>query len=172
MNPASASVPAPRMVNDVSGPAPAPAAPIAVTTNLVASIPVHNQATQAAPATEDDELDKIMQDVGREMSKDDKKPPKHGLLHFGHNSKATPKPLAPIATAVQPAPAEPMATPQTVSLPSPQPPIAAVQPQTQAAPVATAKAKKQSSTPVFAIFVAILVTGFLVAAAIAAYRQS
>ena len=165
MNPASASVPAPpRVVNDVAGPAPAQQAPAAP--NLVANIPVHAPVSAAPAANEDDELDKIMQDVGHEMNSEDKKPHKRGLLHFGH--KAKPKTQPPAAAATVQAQPLPMPSPQP-ALPK-QAPVSAAQPQPGAR--TAAKSTNQRTVPVFAIFVALLVTGFLVAAAVAAYRQS
>ena len=172
MQPVSAPMPvAPRMVNDVSRPAPArpTAVPTAPATNLVANIPVHNPADQTTPLGEDDELDKIMQDVGREMNKEENKSRKHRFLHFGHKTKTVPKPAVPVSATVQSAPA-PMPQPQPVAQPQAAAAVPPLQP--QALQAAATKPKEQSSAPVFAIFVAILVTGFLIAAAIAAYRQS
>lgn len=188
MNPQSTALPAaPRIVNDVAAPTPvahtqapvAPAqAPVAAavsaadtqSTNMVANIPVHVQMVQAAPAAptnEDDELDQIMHDVGQELKKDDKKPPKHGLLDFLHQPKPLVKsPLPPnqkMTVAASPAPMDTVAAP---ALPTP----AAAFPQAQAQAASHPKPKR--SVPVFVIFVALCVTGFLVAAAIAAYRQS
>jgi hypothetical protein len=167
MNPQSATMPAaPHMANDVASPAaaPTPAAPVSpapaaqAATNVVTNIPVHTQQTAAAPANEDAELDKIMQDVGHELKKEDNKPQKHGFLGFSHK----PKPLVKVA-------AQPVR--QTAPMPAQQPVQTATAPAV-AMPAAVPKAKIQRSIPVFVIFVAFLVTGFLVAAAIAAYRQT
>ena len=168
MNPASASMPAaPRTVNDITAPAPAapaPASPMpAPAPSLVANIPVHNQAAPVAPANEDAELDKIMHDVGQEMKKEDVKPHKHGLLGFGHKSKTGVVPTA--RTIGQPPPAA-----QPVPMPS-LPPQQATANQPPAAQPAIAKARNQSSMPVFVIFVAFVVTGFLAVTAFVAYRQ-
>jgi hypothetical protein len=174
MNPASASMPAtPRqMVNDVAAPArppAAPASPVPSAPSIVNNIPVHNQAAPAPATNEDAELDMIMHEVGQEIKKEDKKPTKHSFLNFGHKSKPKSAFSAPpVARQPQPVAAMPVPPPAAAQA---QPMSAVPAAQTQAAP-ATVKAKAKRSVPVFAIFVALLVTGFLTAAAIAAYRQA
>jgi hypothetical protein len=150
MNPQSATLPAaPALVNGAASQAPGTAAAdvsgVPAAPSIVTNIPVHTQQTIAAPAGEDAELDKIMQDVGHEMKKEDDKPQHHGFLGLGHK----PKPLVKVAS--QPIRQQPPAAMPAAALPKP---------------------KTQHSIPVFVIFVAFLVTGFLVAAAVAAYRQS
>lgn len=178
MNPTTASMPAPRTVNNVAAPqsspptapavqAPPDTSPVAAGPNIVSNIPVH--APQApAPISEDTELDKIMHDVGREMKKEDKKPPKHGLLSFLHHE---PKPLVKVNNqAASPAPAVPQPTPLPIPAAATAAPAAAVQP--AVTPVAAVQAKPAADRhiPFFVIFVALCITGFLIAAAIAAYR--
>lgn len=177
MNPASVSIPAapPRAVNDLAGPVPQPqpqaASPPAATT-IVANIPVHNQVAPAAPANEDDELDKIMHDVGQELKKEDKKPHKHGLLDFLHKPKPIiPGPIKPTHIA------RPAARTFNQQQPAPLPatPVAvasATQPQAAQPAAKAAKPKRQSHIPVFVIFVAFVVTGFLAVAAFVAFRQN
>lgn len=180
MNPRPTALPAtPRAVNDVARPAPAaapaptaaaaaPSAP-AANTNVVANIPVHvaQAAPVPAPANEDTELDQIMHDVGQELKKEDSKPQKHGLLDFLHK----PKPL--VKSPAPPKPQTAMASAPRMDI-SQAAPAAPAMPGSVAKPQASApaKPKTQRSIPAFAIFVTICVTGFLVAAAIAAYRQS
>lgn len=197
MNPQSATMPAaPRIVNDVAGPSPVPApmqsssvakppaaapAPVQAADvpsgpNIVTNIPVHAPQAETKPASEDDELDKIMHDVGQELKKTEQKTPHHGLLGFLHHD---PKPLVKVnSPAAKPeAPIAPVAAPAVASIPAAPiaTPVAAAQPQVQSAgqtqPQAV-PAKTKSHVPFFAIFVAICVTGFLVAAAVAAYQQS
>lgn len=183
MNPQSAALPAaPKMVNDVAKPvqaappAPAPAAPAASSPvnsgpSIVSNIPVHAPQA-AAPANEDEELDKIMHDVGQELKKEEKKPEHHGLLGFLHHD---PKPLVKVNNQATMVPA---AAPVPAPMPMPAPAAAEVVP---AAPVAlpaglpraaATKPTAQRHIPFFVIFVVLCVTGFLIAAAIAAYRQT
>lgn len=179
MNPQSTALPAaPRIANDVATPAPAvhaAAAPTTQGTNMVANIPVHVQKPQAAPATpanEDDELDQIMHDVGQELKKDDKKLQKHGLLDFLHKPKPLVKaPAPPVKQQIDTAAPAPLPINQPMPQES-QPVTTTAIPQTKPQAPVAAKPKAQRSIPVFVIFVALCVTGFLVAAAIAAYRQS
>jgi hypothetical protein len=164
MNPQSATLPAaPALVNGAASQAPGTAAAdvsgVPAAPSIVTNIPVHTQQTIAAPAGEDAELDKIMQDVGHEMKKEDDKPQHHGFLGLGHK----PKPLVKVAS--QPIRQQPPAA-------MPAAPLPAAVPQAQPQAAALPKPKTQHSIPVFVIFVAFLVTGFLVAAAVAAYRQS
>jgi hypothetical protein len=179
MNPQSAALPAaPGAVNNMATPAPAPAAPApaapasnpASAPNIVANIPVHTQQAAPAPAphpvNEDDELDRIMHDVGQELKKSDTKPQKHGLLDFIHK----PKPLVktPTPRAKQQAAAAPIPAPMPVqNLPAAGPAAAVTQGQAQAT-----KPKTKRSVPVFVIFITLCITGFLIVAAIAAYKQT
>lgn len=185
MNPASATVPtaAPKpMVNDIAPPPrPAAAQPAGQASmappNIIANIPVHNPS--AAPGTastavnEDVELDQIMQDVNQEVKKI-QKTKKGGMFSFlgraapkqNKPSVSTAVPLAASTTPVRTAPA-PQTGVQAAMQSFQSVPNAAAQP-TAAAPAA--KPKKQAHAPVFAIFIALLVTGFLAAAAISAYH--
>jgi hypothetical protein len=122
-----------------------------------------------------------MQDVGHEMKKEVKKPAKHGFLHLGHKHKkeapfsiqtarlpqaAPASPPAPAPVQAPPAAAVPVPAITTMpAAPSPQPTADA-----KPAPAIAAKPKVPHHVPVFVIFVACLATGFLIAAAIAAYR--
>jgi hypothetical protein len=138
MNPQSATLPAaPAMAPAPAAPAPPAASSQAVQTgpSMVTNIPVHAQQAAPAPANDDAELDKIMQDVGHELKKEDKKPEHHGMLGFLHHD---PKPLVKVNNQA----ANGVALSPAVPLPAP-----------------------------VAVFVAVCVTGFLVAAAIAAFRQ-
>jgi hypothetical protein len=139
--------------------------------------------------SEDEELEQIMRDVGSQLKKEDFERPKRRLFNFGHE----PKRDVPFSAQVvhhpqqlhkqQPAPGQPKpiahpavaAAPKPRLQPAPQPADAAeaqlakIQPHPKASP--SVKPKKQASYPVFVLFVAFLVTGFLIVAAIAAYRQ-
>lgn len=175
---------APRVVNDVVAPAapqaapappvPAQAAPAAETStmpapNIVTNIPVHAPQAPVAQASEDTELDQIMHEVGQELKKEPAKPQKHGLLGFVHHepkplvkvNNQPPKPAAPPQPAVAAAPLSSEPAPAAVQA------AVAAQPQPLAAP---ATPKTQRHVPVFVIFVTLCVAGFLVAAAITAYR--
>jgi hypothetical protein len=187
MNPASASAPTvPRpVVNDigrpvaatVEAPAQAQMAPAQMAApTLVSNIPVHAQDVAATPppaVNEDIELDQIMRDVSHEVKNIQKKK-KSGMLSFLHR-EPKPKPAqAPTAAqglpihSPQPMPANLNQMPAPAAVPPAQ--TAQVSQQTQ--PAAPAKPHKSAQAPIFAILVALLITGFLAAAAIAAYRQS
>ena len=170
MNPQSATMPTPAPM------APTPA-PVSSGPSIVTSIPVHTQQAAPAPPGEDAELDQIMHDVNRELKKEDDKPVNHGLLGFLHHD---PKPLVKVnnqpkqpalatPVAVQSAPS--VALPVAVATPAPAAAIPQAQPQLAPQPKAVSKSKAERHIPVFVIFVALCVTGFLIAAAIAAYRQ-
>jgi hypothetical protein len=125
---------------------------------------------------DDADLDKIMQDVGHELKKDDKKPTKHHFFGKKKNAKAEakfsaqPQPAMDVHTQSlqQPVPAPPMPAHQTNPIPHTQPIKA---PQAAQKNVVKAKPPKQGSNkPVLAIFVAVAVTSGLIAAAISAYK--
>jgi hypothetical protein len=170
MNPTATAQPArPRTLADVtrpaSHPAPAaahaPAAPAsdaAFATNIVDNIPMHTPAPAAAPVlTEDDELDTIMKDVGHQLKQADRKTTKKHSL-FGRRRQApAPKPVPmPKAAAAAPAAPQPTVPVRAVTVDS----------TVKAAP----KPVKTSSAPLGAIFMTILVTGALIAAAIYSYK--
>jgi hypothetical protein len=121
--------------------------------------------------SEDDELDRIMRDVGHEMMKEEPKQVKH--RNFG--LRRQPKREVPfMAQPVRAKPPQPAPAPVHHAEPKPMPAVRVEpKPIPLAKPQANVKAepKNQPSMPVFVIFVTILVTGFLIAAAIAAYRQ-
>jgi hypothetical protein len=111
-----------------------------------------------------------MHEVGQELKKEPAKPQKHGLLGFMHHE---PKPLVKVNNqAPKPAAAPPQPAVASAPLPAEPLPVTATQltnaPQSQ--PQAAAKPKTQRHVPVFVIFVTVCVAGFLVAAAITAYR--
>lgn len=121
-----------------------------LTPDIVSNIQVHDEAGQpkseAHPPAASDDMDKIMQDVGKQMKKADKKPAKRHL--FSKKPKAQ-TPAAPKLAAARPVPA---AHP--------------------AAKAAAAKPKPANKPkPVLAIVLTILVTAALIAAAISAYKQ-
>jgi hypothetical protein len=175
MNPQSATMPSPSVAPATPPHAPSPGA--SSSPSMVTNIPVHTQQAPVVTASEDHELDKIMHDVGQELKKEDKQPEKHGFLGFGHGHK--PKPLVKVtnppvnqtalAGTVVPVQAVSQAA-EPVVITTAASAVAAV-PGTQSL-VQPAKIKTHRSVPVFVIFVALCVTGFLVAAAIAAYRQT
>jgi hypothetical protein len=180
MNPATAA-PAPAMprpmVNDIAAPkvqvqpvttatpAPQPATAQNFTTNLVTNIPIHNPQ-QAASVNEDAELDKIMQDVGHELKKEEhqKKPGHFSLFSRKKKTVVTVKPT--LSAAV---PSQAVATPQPVAAPA-----AAVPAQPTPASAAQAKtvpkAKHTSTAPVMTVIVTVVVTGLLMAAAVYSYK--
>lgn len=139
--------------------------------DIVSDIPVAAPQSGPKPASEDDELDKIMQDVSMDIKDSKSKPRKHGLFHRSKkapkaDAKFSAKPIdnvQPVPKAPPPEkPSEPIRPTTTVS-PSPnQAP--------QAKPAKPVKPPKTSRAPVGAIVLALLVTGALSAAAVYAYK--
>lgn len=142
-------------------PAAPPASDGSLTASLVANIPMHAPSQPAAPITEDDELDSIMTDIGHELKQAERKTPKKRFSLFQRKPKPQPRPVAApkiMDVAAQPAP------PAMAAAPAAQPPAAAVAPKSQPKP------PKTSPAPLGAIFAALLVTSFLIAAAIYSYK--
>lgn len=157
-------------VNDVTArPQMAPAETL--TPSIVGNIPVHN------PGGDDADLEQIMQDVGKEMQKTEKKP-KKGMHLFGRkHKKEAPFHAQPIdkvsadqkppQAAHQPKPVQP--TPQTTTpKPASSHPVKA---QAKAKKEAVPKPVKERHLPVMAITMAILFTGAMIAAAVMTYKQ-
>lgn len=135
--------------------------------NLINNIPVRAQQGAPPPVKEDDELDKIMRDVGRQLKEEDIKPAKQRFGLFKRDGKR-PKteaklhaqPLAPKPLTRQDVmPPKPAASPQ---------PLPAVK---GAPPPAAAKPTKTSSAPVLAVTLTIIVTAVLIGAAYYAYKK-
>ena len=161
MNPATPTNQPPQ---DASGPTPSPSAPADTPPpDLSGNIPVKTQSTPPSPPrppsalTADDDLDKIMQDVGHQLKKEDEMSSKKRRSFFGRKSKNQTEaklhaqPLPPITDQLQ------QSGPQArAQLPQP-----AVQP----------KPPKTSSAPVLVITLTIIVTGILIIAAIYAYKK-
>jgi hypothetical protein len=134
--------------------------------DLGSNIPVKTQSTPPSPpqpprspepAAADEDLDKIMQDVGQQLKNEDKQPSKKRRSFFGRKPKNQPEaklhaqPL-PLAVA-QPLPATPQAR-----APLPQPAIQPTPPKT-------------NSVPVLVITLTAIVTGILIIAAIYTYKK-
>jgi len=112
--------------------------------DIVSNIPIKAPSSPLNPIPEDDELDKIMQDVGKDLKKVSQNAHKKHFFEFKHH----------------PAPAKPAAKPPVQAQPAKAPqPKAAQQ-----------KLQRQCTIPVFTITVTIIVTGFLIAAAYSAYK--
>ena len=131
--------------NQQNNPADKPGASVNLRPDIVANIPLKTQSAPINPIADDDDLDKIMQDVGKDLSKVGDSPHKKRFFEFKRRPK-TPKP-APRPKAVRPQPAKPAAKPAPLPMPA-----------------------KQGSVPALAITVAIIVTGVLIAAAYSAYK--
>ena len=146
-------------------PAPAPTPPpTSLTPDIVSNIPVKTPAGSGAASFNDEaELDKIMQDVGHELKKEDKKPRQKGRFGFKSKAKTEPNLAQPptlnrFQTASAPAP-----VPKT----EPQPTAKA-----SAAPAATKpKPAKTNSAPVLVITFAVIITAALIAAAVYTYKK-
>ena len=146
-------------MSPTSNPQAAPAQPAAsppqlassLTPSIVDNIPV--KAQQVSALNEDDELDKIMRDVGHELKKDDKKPSKKHFSLFKHKAQAPSKPQA------APAP-QPLAAQLAPAQPAP----------TAAAKLAAPKPPKPDSGAAFIISTAAAVTLALIVAAVYAYK--
>jgi len=131
----------------------------AFTTNLVTNIPIHDPQ-QSTPAKEDDELDKIMKDVGHELKKD------VPVKKAGHFSLFSRKRRTAAPVSVRPTAAPPSAPVHPVSAPTTQP-AATSHP---VKPTAAVKPKQHTTAPVMVIMVTVLVTGLLMAAAVYTYK--
>jgi hypothetical protein len=105
---------------------------------------IHNAPPQ--PIKDGDDLDQIMHEVGTQLKKDDRKPPKRHL--FSRKTQAS---------HGKPVPAPPAANPTVGHAPVP-------------AAQAPPKPKTKSSAPVLVITVTIIVTGILIAAAVSASK--
>jgi hypothetical protein len=146
MNPAGPQTPQPiRPIQDVTASPISTAEAAELKPSFVENIPLR---TQAGAGHEDADLDAIMQDVGQDLKKVDERPKKRGL--FSKKPKPAPR---------NPAPAH-----QPAAQPQPAQSTAAAQPAAKAPPA------PKSSTPVFVIFMTIIVTGALIAAAYYSYK--
>jgi len=128
------------------------AQPDTLKTDIVENIPMH-QAAAPAPVSEAENIDGIMKDVSREVKKVDEAPKKHHL--FGHKEQTKPAShhLAPMPPA-----------------PPPPAPTAAPMPR-QAAPAAPPKPKNRGVFPVMVVVFTIIITAFLIVAAVSAYKK-
>jgi hypothetical protein len=140
--------------------------------DIVKNIPVHQGASATRPQPGSTEnIDLLMQDVGKALKKDDHAKPKH---HFWDKRPDN----QPSTFSAQPVPKDVAiaAAPAPMPAPAPQPvpvPAAPVQNQPQPAPAAKTKpapAKTKSSAPVLVIFVTVIVTAGLIFAAYSAYK--
>jgi hypothetical protein len=122
---------------------------------------MHAPAQAAAPVlSEDDELDTIMQDVGHQLKQADRKTTKKRGLHFGHKHRQPAVKKTPAPLPANAAPAAPVA--QHIA------PVKAV---TVDATVKTApKPVKTASAPLGVIFMTLIITGALIAAAVYSYK--
>ncbi len=163
------------VINDVAGPTSMPAP------NLVDSIPVHNPGQAPARHDDDAELDKIMQDVGRELHKDDGPHKKHHFWEAGrrHKKEANFSTQMSIKKAPQPVAAGPRPAPaahQAGAVPKPPVPKAPTQTaHSKVKPIAqkaarAPKAPKQHHAPLMVTVITVLVTVALIAVAYRAYN--
>lgn len=121
--------------------------------DIVSNIPLH-QASAPTPVSEAENIDGIMKDVSKEVKKVDEVPKKHHL--FTHKEKSKETSQKPVPTAAAPPP------PVQTTGPMPR----------QPAPKAPAhQAEQKSSKPVMVILFTLIITAFLIVAAIAAFKQ-
>jgi hypothetical protein len=120
-------------------------------TDIVDNIPLH-QASAPTPVSEAENIDGIMKDVSKEVKKVVETPKKHHL--FAHNEK-------PKEAVHKPVPAQPVPLPAPNSGPMPR----------QPAPPAAPKPKSSRSVPVMVIIFTVIITAFLVVAAVSAYKK-
>lgn len=119
-------------------------------TDIVENIPLHQAAP--TPISEAENIDGIMKDVSKEVKKVDEPPKKHHL--FAHKEK-------PKEAEQKPVPAPAPAPPAPTAGPMPRQPV----------PPAAPKPKSSKSVPVMVIIFTIIITAFLVVAAISAYKK-
>ncbi|MBX4201793.1 hypothetical protein KW803_02780 [Candidatus Saccharibacteria bacterium] len=120
-------------------------------TDIVGNIPMHHAQAAPAPVHDNDNLDKIMQDVGHELKKEDKKPSGH---HFFSK-----KPKTEVILHAQPVQREAQTNAPPQAAPAHQLPAAKPQ----------AKPKSENKAPVLIIVVTLLVTVILIALAVSVY---
>jgi hypothetical protein len=129
----------------------------ALQTDIVENIAVHQAAAPAAaPISEAEDIDVIMKDVSKEVKKVDVQPEKHHW--FGTKEHAHPDRHMPVALPTAAAPPLPAAT----TGPMPRQPAPAPKPH---------QAKAKSSVPVMVIIFTLIVTAFLIVAAISTYKK-
>lgn len=121
-------------------------------TDLVDNIPLHQAAPSQAREAED--IDGIMKAVAKEVKKVDEAPQKRHLFSHKEPAKPNARHTAPVAAAPPP--------PAPTSGPVPRQPA----PAPKAHP-----AKAKSSVPVMTIFFVVIITAFLIVAAISAYKK-
>ncbi|HET6863702.1 MAG TPA: hypothetical protein VFH37_00650 [Candidatus Saccharimonadales bacterium] len=129
---------------------------------MVKDIPIAVPGAKPRAGNEDDELDKIMRDVGQDIKQIDKKKPKHHWFGGQKKSKAEVKFSARPIDPIKPLPSAPP-KPQDIA---PQPQPASPKP----TPAIKAKPAKTSHAPVGIVILAMLVTFGLMAAAYFAYK--
>ncbi len=159
MNPLQSNNPP---TQDTAGPITVNQAP-----NLVDNIPVKAQQGGPPPVKEDDELDRIMRDVGQQLKKEDVKPAEK---RFGLFKRRGAKPKAEAKLHAQPLTPQPITKQDiTPAQPTASPPAPTAAKATPPHP-AVAKPPK-SSAPVLAITLAIIVTAVLIGAAYYTYKK-
>lgn len=136
--------------NDQTAKSDRPGSTVNFRPDIVSNIPIKAQAQPNAPVNEDEDLDKLMHDVSKDLKQDHKKPPKKSFFEFKKHPK--------VAQPVPPPKKMPAAAKSPIS----------AQPKPAAA--ATPKPPRQSTAPVLTITVTIIITGVLIAAAIYAYK--
>lgn len=138
--------------------------PGSLTPNIVGNIPVKAPSGPGATSFNDEaELDKIMQDVGHELKKEDNKQRPKGFFGFKAKPKAEPKLTQPPTLNRPPATSPPAPTTKIETQPGAKPPM----------PISTDKLKpaKTSSAPVLVITFAVIITAALIATALYAYKK-
>jgi len=125
-------------------------------TDIVESIPLHqaSPAAGAAPISEAENIDGIMKDVSKEVKKVDETPKKHHIFGRKEHSQLAHHQATP---AVAPPP-----PPASTTGPMPR----------QPAPLApAAKPEPKRSMPLMVIVFTLIITAFLIVAAISAYKK-
>jgi hypothetical protein len=140
-----------------SNPAPA----TAFKTDIVSNIPLHQAAAAPKPVNEADDIDAAMKDVGHQLKQEDKKPEKRHW--FGRKSSDPNFSAKPVVRESATPPPAAAAHPNQTAGPMPR----------QPAPKAPAhQAEPKSRVPVMAILFTLIITAFLIVAALAAFKKS
>lgn len=135
--------------------------PGGLTPSLVSNIPVKEQQPGAPAFNDEAELDEIMQDVGRQLKKEDNVPRKKGFLGFGRKTKTEPKLTQP--------PSLNRAQPMPVAATTPEPALQTAKAPAQPAP--KTQPAKTNSVPVLVVTLTVIITAALIAAAIYTYKK-
>lgn len=158
------------IVNDISrppaiSPSPLPAVPVATRPQIVSNIPL--RAPINRPLGDDEELERIMRDVGRELKASEKKPTKKHFSFLSRKQKA-----GPVKTILaQPLSAAPGQSGASVSVNPAPAPVSQIAPAALNQAALKSAEKEKKSMPVLVFLLTIVAASALIAMAWSAYAS-